>query len=254
MSNDLTNSSSTFSSLLESLHKRKQEFEDGHALPIMVEEIEYWIDYVEKAGYKEDKSNDDDDDDDDDNEGDEDDEHEAAPVLPSWWDDREDAEPQRRHLDSVVAGFAAPMAGGENPSGITARVIIREDRATVVEDAMPNMFFGAPDTDSPVAVVHAPFPQPDGAEVNGFGASRAEQPITSIPRAVRESPAGFAVPEFDGAPIDTTPRFIQGTPFRAQVSGGMMGVMGTPIQASASITSPPAEGEVTGFGAPSGGG
>jgi len=235
MSIDLANVSSVFSDLLEALHKRKQEFEDGHALPIMIEEIENWIDYVERAENKEARFHDDDDDDDDD-EGD------------------EDAEPQRRHLDSVVAGFAAPMAGGENPSGITARVITREDRATVVEDAMQNMFFGAPDTDSPVAVVHAPFPQPDGDEVNGFGASRAEQPITSIPRAVRESPAGFAVPEFDGAPVDTTPRFIEGTPFRAQVSGGMMGVMGTPIQASASITSPPAEGEATGFGAPSGGG
>lgn len=235
MSIDLANVSSVFSDLLEALHKRKQEFEDGHALPIMIEEIENWIDYVERAENKEARFHDDDDDDDD-NEGD------------------EDAEPQRRHLDSVVAGFAAPMAGGENPSGITARVITREDRATVVEDAMQNMFFGAPDTDSPVAVVHAPFPQPDGDEVNGFGASRAEQPITSIPRAVRESPAGFAVPEFDGAPVDTTPRFIEGTPFRAQVSGGMMGVMGTPIQASASITSPPAEGEATGFGAPSGGG
>jgi hypothetical protein len=130
MSNDLANASSAFSDLLEALHKRKQEFEDGHALPIMVEEIENWIDYVEKAENKEARSHDDDDDDDDD-------------------DDNEDAPNWHIGHNAEVTGFGP--RGSAGPDG----------------PAIPDGPDGSDYDRSPLASIIS---SPDEGEATGFGA------------------------------------------------------------------------------------
>ena len=104
MSIDLANVSSVFSDLLEALHKRKQEFEDGHALPIMIEEIENWIDYVERAENKEARFHDDDDDDDDD-------------------DDNEDAPDWHMGHNAVVTGFGPRGSAGPDGPAIRTPII-----------------------------------------------------------------------------------------------------------------------------------
>jgi len=240
---------SVISGALELLRARKQKFEEEHVLPIMIEEVEDWIAYFEKIDraaqlgqHVEDYGDPDDDDD-----GEDDDEPEEVSYM------------------------------DEGPA----------DTDVVAPPLRPNVqTFNAitPEMAERVAGVHAAAERQDDG-VSGFSASLAEQPFVSTPHeranwwegneaaapeeveeapgfeqqvpAVADSPAGFAVPEFGGAPIDTTPRFIQGEPIRnpfGHLVDVNVRVMDIPMQARATLTPPPAEGEATGFGAPSSGG
>lgn len=120
--------------MLEALRARKIELEEDHALPIMVEEIERWIAYVEAAdkaanpdAYDDNEGAENDDTPENDNEGAENDDEGAGfsnngvtlnPLLTStarhhdehWWADVEDED-----APAIMPIIVAPVVVAANP-------------------------------------------------------------------------------------------------------------------------------------------
>ena len=224
------------------LRARKQKFEAEHMLPILIEEIEDWIGYFEKIDVDirteqsvddrnndYDTSNDDDDDDDDD------------------YSEEVQYDPVR------VPADAATLL---QPNLQNIRSVVREPRRDNGVSGFSSRLAAQP-------VVSTPHERANWWEGNEVAAPEEDEEAPGFDQqvsVVADSPAGFAVPVIDGAPIDTTPRFIQREE-QAATDAARNPFLAPPmvadaIRASGGLmpTPPPAEGEATGFGAPSGGG